>query len=201
MSKKVLSINSGSSSIKFKLYDMPEEVVLAGGQVDRIGNDDAQVSYTINDKSSKKVESILDHRTAISEVIAILLNSGVIQSKNEIAGVGHRISHGGPVYTHSVVVDDDVKKTIKDLSVLSPCIIRLTLRESLNLKRRYLMRLKLQSLILHSTRRCLKKHICMHCHMIIIRMTASEDTDSTDLRISILVKSHGNCSVANKHIE
>lgn len=120
MSKKILSINSGSSSLKFKLYEMPEEEVLASGQVDRIGHEDAKVEYTINGKSNKTVEPVSDHSVAIRKVLSILLTSGVIQSKEDIAGVGHRVSHGGQAYDQSVMIDTDVKKTIDELSVLSP---------------------------------------------------------------------------------
>ena len=120
MSKKILSINSGSSSLKFKLYKMPDEQVLASGQVDRIGIENSTFNYKINDKTTETLRPIKNHDEAIKAVINMLLTSGVIANKNEIAGVGHRVSHGGSYYPESVLVDEDVKKRIDELSVLSP---------------------------------------------------------------------------------
>lgn len=120
MSKKILSINSGSSSLKFKLYEMPEETVLASGQVDRIGIENSTFSYKIHDSKTEVLQPIKDHDEAIKTVINMLLTSGVIQDKNEISGVGHRVSHGGRYYDKSVLIDEDVKKRIDELSVLSP---------------------------------------------------------------------------------
>ncbi|WP_288528005.1 acetate/propionate family kinase [uncultured Secundilactobacillus sp.] len=120
MSNKVLAINSGSSSLKFKLFEMPAETVLSNGQIQRIGFDDAIVEFVQNGKASKTIEPIADHGQAIKKLLEMLLNSGIIQSKDDIKGVGHRISHGGSAYDQSVVVDDQVKQKIDELSVLSP---------------------------------------------------------------------------------
>lgn len=117
---KVLAINSGSSSLKFKLFEMPAETVLSKGQVERIGSDDAIVEIVLGGKASKTVEPISDHGAAIKKIVKMLLTSGVIQSKDDIKGVGHRVSHGGSEYDQSVLVDDSVKQTIDKLSVLSP---------------------------------------------------------------------------------
>ncbi|AYM02411.1 acetate/propionate family kinase [Levilactobacillus yiduensis] len=120
MSEKILAINAGSSSLKFKLYDMPEAKVLMSGQVDRIGSQTGEFSYAIAGSRSKSVAPMPDHMAAIQHVIDTLLSSHVIQSKNEISGVGHRVSHGGRYYSEPVLIDEDVKSKIKELSVLSP---------------------------------------------------------------------------------
>ncbi|ABJ64678.1 acetate kinase [Levilactobacillus brevis] len=120
MSEKILAINSGSSSLKFKLYIMPAETVLVSGQIERIGQPSSEFSYTIAGKKSKLAQPMKDYETAIQTVIETLLASHVIESKHEIIGVGHRISHGGRYYTKPVIVDEDVKAKIDELAVLSP---------------------------------------------------------------------------------
>lgn len=120
MSKKILSINSGSSSLKFKLYQMPEEEVLASGQVDRIGIANSTFDYTVHGKATQNRVPMKNHDEAIKAVINMLLTSGVIEDKSEIVGVGHRVSHGGRYYDRPVLVNEDVKKRIAELSVLSP---------------------------------------------------------------------------------
>ncbi|WP_125580777.1 acetate/propionate family kinase [Levilactobacillus cerevisiae] len=120
MSQKILAINAGSSSLKFKLYTMPDEKVLMSGQIDRIGTKTSEFSYVIAGKRSKIVAPMESFDTAIQNVIDTLLTSHVIQSKNEITGVGHRISHGGRYYSAPVLVDEDVKSKIDELAVLSP---------------------------------------------------------------------------------
>ncbi len=122
MSQKILAINAGSSSLKFKLYDMPEEVVLVSGLVDRISHEDAVFTYKIggHDDKHETVQPVKDHTAAVQLVIDALLGSGLIKDKSEIIGVGHRVSHGGRYYTKSVEIDDDVAEKIDELSVLSP---------------------------------------------------------------------------------
>lgn len=122
MSQKILAINAGSSSLKFKLYDMPEEVVLVSGLVDRISHEDAIFTYKIGGQTDKHetVQPVKDHTADVQLVIDALLGSGLIQDKSEIIGVGHRVSHGGRYYTQSVEIDDDVAEKIDELSVLSP---------------------------------------------------------------------------------
>ena len=99
---------------------MPDEQVLASGQVDRIGLENSTFNYKINDKTTESIRTIKNHDEAIKTVISMLLTSGVIANKSEIAGVGHRVSHGGSYYPESVLVDEDVKKRIDELGVLSP---------------------------------------------------------------------------------
>ncbi|MFD1123912.1 acetate/propionate family kinase [Lentilactobacillus raoultii] len=117
---KILSINAGSSSLKFKLYSMPAEVVLVSGLVDRIGHDDCIFSYHVGSKEYKSTQPIKNHTEGVKLVIDALLDSGVIEDKSEIIGVGHRVSHGGRYYTKSVEINHDVQQKIADLASVSP---------------------------------------------------------------------------------
>ena len=120
MSKKILAVNAGSSSIKFKLYLMPEERSLITGSVENIGQSTSQISYKTEKGKNIRLVPLKDHSEAISHIIDVLMSSGVINDKSEIYGVGHRISHGGSYYTQSVEVNEDVKSKIDELSAISP---------------------------------------------------------------------------------
>lgn len=91
---KVLSVNAGSSTLKFRLYEMPEEKVLMKGTMDRIGLDGSNLSIRIGEE---KIQKILfwDHEDAVNALLKELLEQGVINSLDEIKTVGHRIVHGG----------------------------------------------------------------------------------------------------------
>lgn len=120
MSEKILAVNAGSSSIKFKLYLMPEEKLLITGSVENIGQSTSQISYKTEKDKNTKLLPLADHSEAIIHIINVLMSSGVINDKSEIYGVGHRISHGGSYYTQSVEVTEDVKNKIDELSAISP---------------------------------------------------------------------------------
>ncbi|MDF2924430.1 MAG: acetate kinase [Paenibacillaceae bacterium] len=120
---KILVVNAGSSSLKYQLYDMTDESVLAKGRVERIGMDTAILVHEPTDKPElKEVSEILDHNVAIKKVVDALLHSehGVIAAINEIEAVGHRIVQGGDLYSESVLVDAEVKNGIKSLFDLAP---------------------------------------------------------------------------------
>mgnify|MGYP001240473677 CR=1 FL=1 len=121
--KKILVINAGSSSLKYQLYDMTDESVLAKGRVERIGMDASIVVHEPKDREDLRyVEEILDHTTAVRVVLQKLTDPvhGVIQSIDEIDAVGHRIVHGGEKLTKSMIVDDQVKQEIRSLFDLAP---------------------------------------------------------------------------------
>ncbi|WP_300562920.1 acetate kinase [Companilactobacillus sp.] len=120
MVSKILAINSGSSSLKFKLFEMPEENLIAKGAVDRIGFDDAVFEESFDGQDKKQTLSVPDHNKAVQLVIDSLVDNKIVASLNEIKGVGHRISNGGEKYEKAVIVDDDVENTIDKLSALSP---------------------------------------------------------------------------------
>jgi acetate kinase len=120
---KVLVINAGSSSLKYQLYDMSDETVLAKGRVERIGMDTAILTHeSIGKPEVREVSEILEHTSAVRKVQEALLHKeyGIMQTANEIEAVGHRIVHGGEIFSRSVIVDPEVKNEIKHLFDLAP---------------------------------------------------------------------------------
>ena len=118
---KILSVNAGSSSLKFQLLQMPEEHEIASGLVERIGNKNAEFKIKFNGKSDTKSDLVvLDHSVAVDLVIKGLLENKVIASLDEIQGVGHRVVQGGELFKSSVIVDDDVVIKIASLNDLAP---------------------------------------------------------------------------------
>lgn len=119
---KVLVINSGSSSIKYQLFEMPQQEVLCSGMIERIGLEKGKVHY----KSSKdKIEEevvIKDHKSGLEKVVNLLLDdkTGVISSRNDIKVVSHRVVHGGSTFTKTTIVTKEVKKKIESLFSLAP---------------------------------------------------------------------------------
>lgn len=117
---KVLSVNAGSSTLKFRLYEMPEEIVLMKGTMDRIGMDGSNLSIRIGDEKIQKDVVLNDHEDAVNSLLKELLEQGVITSLDEIKAVGHRIVHGGNLYSSSVVMNDRVIHEIENISDLAP---------------------------------------------------------------------------------
>ncbi len=120
---KVLVLNSGSSSIKYQFIETTTRQVLAKGQVERIGMDDAVLSHIRIDGDTVKFSAeILDHNIAIEYVVAILLskNHGVIKDRSEIEAVGHRVVHGGETFSGSVLITDEVIEKIRENIELAP---------------------------------------------------------------------------------
>lgn len=116
----VLSVNAGSSSLKFRAYNMPEEEVLISGVFERIGIDGGFYTIKVNGEKIKKEKELPTHEVAVNTLLDELLENKVINSYDEIEAVGHRVVHGGEKYTKSVLINDDVKKTIEELSDLAP---------------------------------------------------------------------------------
>ena len=117
---KILSVNAGSSSLKFQMYEMPEEKVLISGTFERIGIGGGFYTIKLNGEKIKKEKELADHSVAVQTLIDELLENKVIESLDEIKGVGHRIVHGGEKYASSVIINDDVIKTVEELSSLAP---------------------------------------------------------------------------------
>src|SRR5690606_6441057 len=106
---KIMSVNAGSSSLKFQLLLMPEEKEIASGIVERIGNKNAEFTLKFNGtKKQQKDLVILDHSVAVDLVINGLLENGIISSLDEINGVGHRVVQGGELFKDSAVINDEV---------------------------------------------------------------------------------------------
>ena len=116
----VLSVNAGSSSLKFTGFSMPEEEVLISGVFERIGIDNSFYTIKINGEKIKKEKNLPNHEVAVKTLLEELVNNHVVNSLEEIGAVGHRVVHGGEKYTNSVLIDENVKKTIKELCNLAP---------------------------------------------------------------------------------
>lgn len=117
---KILAVNTGSSSLKYQLFTMPEEDVICSGIAERIGIDNGIFSMKLN---GEKIEENIDmptHTVAVELVIEWLKKYNVIADLNEIVGVGHRIVQGGDRYNKSVVIDAKVKADIQELAELAP---------------------------------------------------------------------------------
>ena len=117
---KILSVNDGSSSLKFQMYEMPEEKVLISGVFERIGLENSFYTIKLNGEKIKNEEPLPNHSVAVEFLIQELLKNKVIDSLDEIKGVGHRLVHGGDKYASSVIINDDVIKTVEELSDLAP---------------------------------------------------------------------------------
>ena len=120
---KILVINCGSSSLKYQLIDMTDESVIAKGLCERIGIDGSKLTHQVPGKDKYIVEQAMpDHKVAIGLVLDALQDAehGVVKSTDEIAAVGHRVLHAGTKYCESIVVNEDVKKVIRECFDLGP---------------------------------------------------------------------------------
>lgn len=116
----IMSLNSGSSSCKFQLYTMPAEKVICSGIFERIGLDEG--TYTMEFNSSKISDTLPlpDHQTAIQILLKLLIDHKVVDSLDDLAGIGHRVVHGGEKYEHSVIFNNEVAHDIEMLCDLAP---------------------------------------------------------------------------------
>lgn len=120
---KVLVVNAGSSSIKYQVFDMTDESVLAKGLVDRVGIPGTTLEHKPTGKDEVVIKKDLpDHTEGMKLVLEALVNEeyGIIKSMDEIGAVGHRVVHGGEAFASSVVITDEVKKVIKDCFDIAP---------------------------------------------------------------------------------
>jgi acetate kinase len=118
----VLVINCGSSSIKYQVFRMPENEVLAKGLVEKIGGSDAGLKHRTDGTEHVATQPIADHKAGMELILRTLVDAehGVIADIHEIGAVGHRVVHGGEAYSGSVLLDDDVMKTIEAFCDLAP---------------------------------------------------------------------------------
>lgn len=120
---KILVINCGSSSLKYQLFDMTNESVLAKGLVERIGIEGSILIQKIKGKETYTIEEHMsDHKAAIRFVLGALVDEkhGVIKNMDEITAVGHRVVHAGEYYSTSVLINDEVMKALEDCIKLAP---------------------------------------------------------------------------------
>ncbi|MDY0316387.1 MAG: acetate kinase [Acholeplasmataceae bacterium] len=117
---KIMSVNSGSSSIKFQLFDMPEERVVSSGQIEKIGFTDAIATIKFNGDKQQRILPIKDHVAGVKEIIDSLIKFGVLDDMSEIKGVGHRIVQGGEYFKASTLVTPEALEKIIEYADMAP---------------------------------------------------------------------------------
>lgn len=117
---KIIAINAGSSSLKFQLFEMPEERVISKGLIERIGLANSIFTISVNDEKYKEVMDIPNHEVAVKLLLDKLTELNIIQSLNEIEGIGHRVVHGGEIFNDSVLITEEVVEQLIKLSDLAP---------------------------------------------------------------------------------
>ena len=117
---KLLCVNAGSSSLKYQLFEMPEEKVLISGYIEKIGLEDSFWTTKVNGEKIKGAKYLKNHSEAVKVMLDELIDHEVVKSLDEIKGVGHRVLHGGEKYSDSVLITDEVIQDIKDLTKLGP---------------------------------------------------------------------------------
>ena len=117
---KVISVNAGSSSLKFQLFDMPSENVLTSGQAERIGLEEGIFTIKVNGEKFVQNLPIKDHKVAVNLLLEALINHNIVASLDEIDAAGHRIVQGGAYFDSSVKVDEDVVSKVEELCELAP---------------------------------------------------------------------------------
>lgn len=119
---KILILNSGSSSIKYQLIEMPSEVVLCKGMVERIGSKEAIINYKTEKVSLEETLEIKTHKQGLLHIASLLVdsNKGIVSQANEIQVIGHRVVHGGTTFSAPTLVTPLVKDKIKELFSLAP---------------------------------------------------------------------------------
>ena len=121
MQNKIMAINSGSSSLKFQLFVMPEEDLIVKGLFERIGSKEGMAfSYTLNGEKKAMTIEGTTHEEAVAFLIEFLLKEKVIATLEEITGVGHRVAHGGEYFKTSSIVEEKEEEMIRELSKLAP---------------------------------------------------------------------------------
>ena len=113
---KLLCVNAGSSSLKFQLFEMPEETVIISGYIEKIGLEDTFFFFLINGEKIKGGRYLKNHSEAVEVLIEELLKHKAVKSLDEIKGVGHRVVHGAEKYKDSVIITDQVIQDIKDMT-------------------------------------------------------------------------------------
>ncbi|MGB7594892.1 MAG: acetate kinase [Erysipelotrichaceae bacterium] len=116
----VMSLNSGSSSLKFQVFRMPAEILLASGLVERIGLPSSIFSIKANDQEENFTQDIPNHREAIRLVLESLMKHHVVSNLKDLTGIGHRVVHGGEKYSKSTLVDAQVEQDIETYADLAP---------------------------------------------------------------------------------
>ena len=117
---KILVVNAGSSSLKFQLFEMPEEKVIISGYIEKVGIEWSFWNTKVNGQKIKGEKDLKNHTEAVQVMLDELLKYHAVESLDEIKGVGHRVLHGGEKYSDSILIDDEVVQSVKDLMKLGP---------------------------------------------------------------------------------
>ena len=116
----VLSVNAGSSSLKFQAYDMPEENVLISGVFERIGMKESFYTIKVNGEKIKKEVELKNHERALEILMEELIDNKIVSSLDEIKAIGHRIAQGGPYFDKTEEMTEENIKKVRELAVLAP---------------------------------------------------------------------------------
>ncbi|MGK9043471.1 acetate kinase [Mammaliicoccus vitulinus] len=117
---KIIAINAGSSSLKFQLFEMPEEKVITKGLIERIGLKNSVFSITVNGEKITETLDIENHDVAVNIMLDALKEHNIINDINDIQGSGHRVVHGGELFPDSALVTDEVLAKMETLTDLAP---------------------------------------------------------------------------------
>lgn len=117
---KIMAVNSGSSSLKFQLFEMPEGKVLTSGNVERIGLPMGIFGINVNGERISKDVPVPNHQVAVDMLLDALIAYGIVESLDEIVAAGHRIVQGGPYFNDSVKVDQYVVDKVRELIDIAP---------------------------------------------------------------------------------
>lgn len=117
---KCISVNAGSSSIKFKLFEMPEEKVICSGLVEKIGHEDAHFRIAFGGDKKDTYCPIMDHTYGVELILEAFKKYGIIEHFEDIEAVGHRVVQGGKYFSKSAIFDEDAEKKIAELIPLDP---------------------------------------------------------------------------------
>ena len=117
---KIIAVNAGSSSLKFKIFEMPQETMVCSGIADRIGHENGIFEVKFKGQKYRITLPLLDHSAAVEVLVKSLLEQKVIDGYDEISAVGHRIVQGGKYYSSSTIMTPEVEKIIESLIPLAP---------------------------------------------------------------------------------
>jgi len=117
---KIIAVNAGSSSLKFQLFEMDDESVITSGVIERIGLPNSIFTIRYHGKKDVTTTDITDHKVAVQLLLETLLSKQIVQSLEEIKGVGHRVVQGGSYFKESAIIDDSVIQRIDELKSLAP---------------------------------------------------------------------------------
>lgn len=117
---KIISINAGSSSLKFTLFELPQKEVIASGLFEKIGLDDSFYTIKYKGEKTKKEKSMPTHKEAVAYLLEDLVDMGIVSSLEEIEGVGHRLVHGGEEFTKPTLLNEEVIERISKYNEFAP---------------------------------------------------------------------------------